>query len=73
MNSFYRKFKKSKIEFKYQSKPFINIIPGFMHCYMHLDGRDDRFFLFQIVHGLNEVNGYKRFKGKIISAPLVIN
>ena len=73
MNSFYRKFKKSKIEFKYQSKPFINIIPGFMHCYMHLDGRDDRFFLFQIVHVLNEVNGYKRFKGKIISAPLVIN
>ena len=73
INSFYRKHKKSKIEFKYQNKPYINIFPGFMHLYKHLDGRDGRFFLFQIPHGLNEVNGYKRFKGKIVSAPLVIN
>jgi hypothetical protein len=73
MNSFYRKYNKVSIKFKYQNKPWINIIPGFMHLYVHLDGRDDKFFLFQVVNGIDEVNGYERFKGKLVSAPLVIN
>jgi hypothetical protein len=73
MNSFFRTNKKAKIIFKYKIRPWISIVPGYMHCYKHLDGRDDKFFIFMTVHGINDVNGYKRFRGKIVSSPLVVN
>lgn len=73
MNSFFRTKKKAKIIFKYKIRPCIAVVPGYMHSYKHLDGRDDKFFILMTVHGINEVDGYKRFKGKIVSAPLVIN
>ena len=50
MNSFFRTKKKAKIIFKYQIRPCIAVVPGYMHCYKHLDGRDDKFFIFMTVH-----------------------
>lgn len=73
INSFYKTKWKVKISFNYKTRTCFNYIPGFMHSYKHIEGRDDKFFIIMARHGLNEVDGYKRFKGKIISAPLVIN
>lgn len=72
INSFYKTNRKVKISFNYKTRTCFNFIPGFMHCYNHIEGRDDKFFVIMTRYGLKEVSGYRRFK-RNISSNLIIN
>ncbi len=74
INSLYRDGNGYKIRYKYPSWPRLFwIIPRVIRTYEMRDGRDGIFFALLYAHCVNELGGYKRFRGGFKSEPLYIN